>query len=235
MLRPVVAATKTVGGRAATLTTMGGHPLTHPLGETFYTQVPLRHGDHVAKLSLAPVSPALAALKGAPHDPRGRPNGLRAAVIDFFREKGAEWELRVQLRTNPKTMPIEDASAEWPEEESPYLAVARVAVPPQPAWRRRAPGRWTMASPCRRSPARPTASCSGATATPAVGRRSGLRIELPCAGAWAGRPGARRRPETVAGQHRGPCRARAPARAIRGDHRHRRRPAPFVPSASTSC
>jgi hypothetical protein len=134
LLRPVVAPIKTLGGQAATLTTMGGHPLTHPLGETFYTQVPFRHGDHVAKLSLAPVSPALAALEGERLDLRGKPNGLREAAIEFFRGNGAEWELRVQLRTDPDTMPIEDASAEWPEDESPYRPVARITVPPQPAW-----------------------------------------------------------------------------------------------------
>lgn len=133
LLRPPVAAVKAMGGTAATLTTMGGHPLTHPLGESFYTQVPFRHGRYVAKLSLAPVSPALKAL----HDKRvdlSRPNGLREAVVDFFRTHGSEWELRVQLRTNSRTMPIEDASAEWPENESPYRPVARIAVPPQPAW-----------------------------------------------------------------------------------------------------
>ena len=40
----------------------------------------------------------------------------------------------MQLRTDPDTMPIEDASAEWPEDRSPYVAVARITVPPQPAW-----------------------------------------------------------------------------------------------------
>ena len=134
LLRPVVAAARTAGLQAATLTTMGGHPLTHPLGETYYTQVPFRHGDYVAKLSLAPVSPALARLRNQPVDLRGRPNGLREEVIRFFQAHGAEWELRVQLRTDARTMPIEDASAEWPESESPYVPVARIRVAPQPAW-----------------------------------------------------------------------------------------------------
>jgi len=31
-------------------------------------------------------------------------------------------------------MPIEDASVVWPEAESPYRTVARLTVPPQPAW-----------------------------------------------------------------------------------------------------
>jgi hypothetical protein len=31
-------------------------------------------------------------------------------------------------------MPIEDASVVWPERESPYRTVARLTIPPQPAW-----------------------------------------------------------------------------------------------------
>ncbi len=134
MLRGAEAAVEAVGGKSAALTTLGGHPLTHPLGETFHTTVPFRHGDHVAKYSVAPVSPELLALKDAPVDLAGKPNGLREAVIAFFRDHGGEWELRAQLLTNPETMPVEDASVEWPEAESPHVAVARITVPPQPAW-----------------------------------------------------------------------------------------------------
>jgi hypothetical protein len=31
-------------------------------------------------------------------------------------------------------MPIEDASAVWPEDRSPFIPVARISVPSQPAW-----------------------------------------------------------------------------------------------------
>ena len=31
-------------------------------------------------------------------------------------------------------MPIEDASVEWPEDRSPYVAVARLSARPQVAW-----------------------------------------------------------------------------------------------------
>ena len=31
-------------------------------------------------------------------------------------------------------MPVEDASVTWPEDESPYLPVARITVPRQDAW-----------------------------------------------------------------------------------------------------
>lgn len=133
-LRGAEAVVEALGGKSATLTTLGGHPLTHPLGETFYSTVPFRHGEHVAKYSVAPVSPELLGLKDAPVDLSGKPNGLREALIAYFRDNGGAWELRAQLLTNPDTMPVEDASVEWPEAESPYVAIARITVPPQPAW-----------------------------------------------------------------------------------------------------
>lgn len=74
------------------------------------------------------------ALTGALLNVNGKPNGLREAVIDFFHTHGREWEVRVQLCTDLKTMPVEDASVVWPEDQSPYLAVARITVQPQHAW-----------------------------------------------------------------------------------------------------
>ena len=114
--------------------TLGGHPLTHPLGETFHTTTPFRHGGHVAKYSLAPATPALQALKDQPVDLAGRPNGLREAAIAFLAEHGGEWEFRAQLWRDAEAMPIEDASVEWPEAASPHVAIARIRVWPQPAW-----------------------------------------------------------------------------------------------------
>jgi len=134
VLRGAEATVEAMGGKSPMLTTMGGQPLSHPLGETFYTQVPLRHGDYVAKFSVAPASPALHALKDVTLDVAGQPNALREAVTRFFRDDDAVWELRVQLRTNDETMPVEDASVAWPEEESPYVAVGVIRVPRQPAW-----------------------------------------------------------------------------------------------------
>ncbi len=133
-LRGVGAALKTVGLESPTITNLGGQPLTHPLGESFYSQAPLRHGDYVAKIMVAPISPRLAALKDQPLDLRGNPNALRQAAIDALTHEGGEWEVRVQLCTDLDRMPIEDASVAWPEDVSPYRAVARIRVEPQPAW-----------------------------------------------------------------------------------------------------
>jgi hypothetical protein len=127
-------AVEAVGGESMTLKALGGHPETHPLGETYFSQVPILYGAYMAKVSVAPVSPSLTALTDALVDLKDKPDGLRDAVVDYFSGQGGEWELRIQLCTDLDKMPIEDASVEWPQEMSPYVAVARLRVPEQPAW-----------------------------------------------------------------------------------------------------
>ena len=122
------------GGESAKLKALGGHPETHILGETFFSQAPIRYGDYIAKISVAPVSLELKELKDAPLDLKGKPDGIREAVVDFFHRHGGEWEIRVQLCTDLETMPVEDASVLWPEEESPYISVGRITIAPQEAW-----------------------------------------------------------------------------------------------------
>jgi hypothetical protein len=113
---------------------LGGHPETNILGETFYSQVPVRFGDYIARIAVAPASAELLALVQAPLDVNGEPDGLRDFVRAFFRTHGAAWEVRAQLCTDLETMPIEDASKPWPEDQSPYRTVARISVPAQDAW-----------------------------------------------------------------------------------------------------
>ncbi|WPB58410.1 catalase family protein [Xylophilus sp. GOD-11R] len=136
LLRGTAAALGAVGIQSPKLVSMGGHKQTHPMGETFYTQVPMRFGDYIAKLSLVPVSPSLTAVKDQPltDEQADDPNGLRLAANEFFSSNAGEWELRVQLNTDLEKMPIEDASVQWPEDESPYVAVARVRIASQTGW-----------------------------------------------------------------------------------------------------
>ncbi|WP_077001441.1 catalase family protein [Variovorax sp. KK3] len=133
-LRGAESLVEKVGGESASLKAMGGHPLTHILGETFFTQVPLRHGPYMAKLSLAPVSPELMQLTDQELDTKDKPDAIRDAVVDHFRRSEGIWELRVQLCVDLERMPIEDASVEWPQELSPYVTVARLVAKPQAAW-----------------------------------------------------------------------------------------------------
>ncbi len=105
-------------------------PQTHILGETFYSQAALRYGEHVAKISVQPASDQLTQLAGASVD-AGNPSVLRDLVSEFFRLHTAEYQLRVQLATDLEAMPVEDASVEWSEQDSPYRTVATLVLPPQ--------------------------------------------------------------------------------------------------------
>lgn len=128
------AALETVGIQSPKIQTLGGAPNTHPLGETYYTQVPLRHGGYIAKLSVAPISTNLTELAGSKVDTSGRPDALREDMGQVLIEQDSVWELRVQLCTDLKKMPVEDSSVVWDEKESPYAAVARLTVPAQLGW-----------------------------------------------------------------------------------------------------
>lgn len=134
VLRGTETALEAIGGKSATLTQLGGHPNTHILGDTFYSQTPFLYGPYMAKFSIVPVAPALTALTGKMVNVSGRPEALREEIVSFFAEQEGEWELRVQLCTDVEEMPLEDASVEWPLERSPYRPVARIKVGVQPAW-----------------------------------------------------------------------------------------------------
>jgi len=125
---------ESVGGHSGTLRSLGGEPATHPLGETYFTQVPMRFGKYIAKLSLTPASDRLRALKGAPVPITKSPQALREAVQEFFRNDSATWELRAQLCRDLAQMPVEDDAIVWPEELSPHLPIARLFFPRQSAW-----------------------------------------------------------------------------------------------------
>ncbi len=128
--RGVNAALGAVGHPSAKLEGLG-YPKTHILSETFGTQVPVRYGDCIAKIIVAPLSENLQALEDEHLHTRGRYSALREAVQDFFRSETAVWEVRVQLCVDLEKMPVENGAVEWPEDLSPYLPVARITAPPQ--------------------------------------------------------------------------------------------------------
>jgi hypothetical protein len=109
-----------LGGKSGTIVSLGGHPETDILGESFYGQLPFLYGPHVAKIAIVPVSPNLTALTGAKVDLHDKPNGLREAVIAAFAHEGGEWEVRIQLATTL--------------DETPIVTVARLIAGPQTAW-----------------------------------------------------------------------------------------------------
>jgi hypothetical protein len=99
---------------------------THILGLTFYSSAPLRWGDYVAKVLYTPLSESVKALAGRPVPAGAGSDAFRDMVVEFFRTNSAEYELKVQLCTDLATMPIEDATVSWPEQDSPHVGVAKI-------------------------------------------------------------------------------------------------------------
>ena len=134
VFRTVEAGLEAVGTESTTLKTLGGHPKTHPLGESYYAQLPFRHGDYIARIAILPASDNLLALKDKPLEDDDDANAIRENVVRFFDTETAVWHIAVQLCTDLERMPIEDPTAIWDEEESPFVPVATLTAKPQAAY-----------------------------------------------------------------------------------------------------
>lgn len=103
----------------------------HPASNTYFSMAPIRFGKYVAKYRAKPAGDRqdtyldLVKLLGFKAD------AMRLALEKTLRTQEVLFEFQVQLRTSARTMPIEDASVEWPESESPYRTVAHLLLPRQ--------------------------------------------------------------------------------------------------------
>jgi len=111
-----------------------GHPYSHPLADSYFSQAPVRFGDYVAKLGAVPATDAQRALSEWRLDPHQDEDGFRHATVAFFREQDVVFELKAQLWADAERQPIEDASVDWPVSVSPYRMVATVRLPRQDAY-----------------------------------------------------------------------------------------------------
>ncbi len=75
------------------------------------------------------VRPATGVVTSAP--PSVTDTYLTDALKKRLAQEDVVFELTVQFQTNARTMPIEDASVEWSERESPYVPLARIRIPKQ--------------------------------------------------------------------------------------------------------
>lgn len=106
----------------------------HPLAHAYYTQGAFRYGDHVAKIGLHPGTDEQAALADREVGDGDSRSILRDLLDEWVTVCGAEFEVRVQLRTDAEAMPVEDAAVDWPQELSPYRSVATLSFPQQEAY-----------------------------------------------------------------------------------------------------
>ncbi len=141
------AALSAVGAKSATLSGIG-QPATHILGETFTTVAPLRFGNYIAKLAIAPGSDNLKKLIGEGISLESDYNALELLIKKFFRHEIAVWDVKVQLALaedpaldeKDKLFPIEKADTQWPSESehdkpaSPWQTVAQITVQPQDSY-----------------------------------------------------------------------------------------------------
>ena len=131
--RTLNAAAKVVTGQDVPRLDFFGHAPLHPLAESYHSQAAIRYGDHVAKVALFPTSAEQVARSGETLDPGADPDVFRNATAAYFRDHDAVFELRVQLCTDLESMPIEDASVLWSEQDSPYVTAATLTLPRQDA------------------------------------------------------------------------------------------------------
>lgn len=111
-----------------------GHPFSHPLYESYFSQVPMRYGDHVAKLGLMPAVPAQLALADWRLDPHRDEDGFRHAAIAYFDTHEAVYDLKAQLWADANAQPIEDSSVDWSVALSSYRTMATLHLPRQAAY-----------------------------------------------------------------------------------------------------
>jgi hypothetical protein len=101
------------------------HPSSH-LDISYWSTTPYLFGEgRAVKYFVRPVSHA------HPRRPALTDNYLHDELRLRLSMEDIAFDFCVQLQTNARTMPIEDASAEWRERDSPYVRVAEVRIPRQ--------------------------------------------------------------------------------------------------------
>jgi hypothetical protein len=102
----------------------------NPLGQSYYSCTPYLLGEgqavQYAFLPKTEVHKKIPRLPLRPPD-----NYLRDNMIKTLAEKDVEFDITVQVQTDPHRMPIENASVLWPVSLSPRVPVARLHIPSQ--------------------------------------------------------------------------------------------------------
>jgi len=114
-----------------TVARIAGQLPTHPASHTYFSMAPIRYGKYMAKYRAKPASDRVDSYLDLIKRLGSEADALRLALEDTLRTQEVLFEFQVQLRTSERSMPIEDASIEWPESESPYRTVAHLFLPRQ--------------------------------------------------------------------------------------------------------
>lgn len=103
----------------------------NPLGHRYWSCTPYLLGEDQAMLySFAPRTEVDTKIPGIPFG-RVPFNYLRENMIKTLNRKDVEFDLLIQIQTDPFRMPIENAAVRWPEKLSPFIPAATVHIPKQ--------------------------------------------------------------------------------------------------------
>ena len=98
-----------------------------PLEVQYWSCVPYLCGDGMAvKYSVRPTSNYKTRI---PWNPPA--DWLRQSLAMRLDSEDVELDFLIQAQTNPRRMPVEDASIEWPETLSPFIPIAKIHIPRQ--------------------------------------------------------------------------------------------------------
>ncbi|MCQ8127711.1 catalase family protein [Methylomonas rivi] len=104
---------------------------TNPLGKRYWSCTPYLLGEGQAVMySFVPKANIVSPIPGLPFG-KVPFNYLRDNLTKTIAETDVEFDLMIQLQTDPHLMPIEDSSVRWPEKLSPFIPVATVHIPKQ--------------------------------------------------------------------------------------------------------
>lgn len=104
---------------------ISGKKLLNPLNSRYWSMVPYKLGNTQMKFSAQPCA------GGTFVETAEGINRLGDNLAAQMAQGSACFDFKVQPRTQPAKMPIEDATIEWKEAAAPFITVARIEVPSQ--------------------------------------------------------------------------------------------------------
>jgi len=103
----------------------------NPLGQRYWSCTPYLLGEGQAVMySFVPKTQVETKIPGLPFG-KVPFNYLRENMIKTLNDHDVEFDLMIQIQTDPHLMPIEDSSVRWPEKLSPFIPAATVHIPKQ--------------------------------------------------------------------------------------------------------
>ncbi|MGZ3365542.1 MAG: catalase family protein [Caulobacteraceae bacterium] len=103
----------------------------NPLGQSYYSCVPYLLGEGQAmKYAFVPRTKVVKTIPGVPFG-AVPDNYLHDNMVRTLDAQDVEFDICVQVQTDPHRMPIENAAVRWPTRLSPQVPVARLRIPRQ--------------------------------------------------------------------------------------------------------